>query len=125
MRPAAEDLERRRPVWEALSDLFLDTELHELHYRYIARVIAESGYSPAEVQSILWEEVFPVVEWNLRDPAGVWEGFRVEWLEWRILGQEGAQRASDQPSTARIIREAWREVCRYLPAHPQASGDLP
>jgi hypothetical protein len=27
MKPAADDIDNRRPVWEALSELFLDTEL--------------------------------------------------------------------------------------------------
>ena len=66
----SEDLLRRRPVWQALSDLFLDTELTEAFYRYIARTVIESGYGPAEIRGILWDEVFPVLELNLRHPAG-------------------------------------------------------
>jgi hypothetical protein len=116
MSTVPEDLARRRPVWEALSDLFLDTELTEAFYRFIARKVVESGYNPEEIRNILWDEVFPVIEFNLRHPAGVWDGFRVEWLEEKILGPGGRQTAAQQPGTARIIREAWSEVCRYLPS---------
>src|SRR5690242_10466335 len=116
MTPASEDLVRRRPVWQALSDLFLDTEITESFYRFIARTIIESGYSPAEIRTILWDEVFPVIEFNLRHPAGVWEGFRVEWLEEKILGGGERQTAAQQPGTAKIVREAWAELCRYLPS---------
>src|SRR4051812_21049006 len=49
MLEPGEDLRRRRPVWEALSDLFLDTQLQEHDFRYIARVVAESGYTDHEV----------------------------------------------------------------------------
>jgi hypothetical protein len=99
-----------------LSDLFLDTELPEAFYRFIAKTVVESRYRPAEIRSILWDEVFPVIEFNLRHPAGVWEGFRVEWLEARILGSGERQTAEQQPGTARIVREAWSKVCRYLPS---------
>jgi mRNA interferase MazF len=115
MKAALEDLVRRRPVWEALSDLFLDTELTESFYRFIARRIIESGYTPAEVHSILWGEVFPVIEFNLRHPAGVWEGFRGDWLQEQILDSGKKQTAAQQPGTARIVSEAWIEVCLYLP----------
>src|SRR5437762_2719808 len=115
MTTASEELVRRRPVWQALSDLFLDTELTEAFYRFIARTVVDSGYSPAEIRSILWDEVFPVIEFNLRHPAGVWEGFQMEWLEEKILGADERQTAQQQPVTARIVQEAWSEVCRYLP----------
>src|SRR5215470_14456729 len=115
MTPASEDLARRRPVWEAMSDLFLDTELDERSYRFIARRAIASGYAPEELHYILWEEVFPVVEWNLRHPVGEWAGFRIEWLEERILGTGPKQTAEQQPEIAKWIREAWDEVCRCFP----------
>lgn len=122
MRIAAEDLERRRPLWEALADLFLDTELQEYHYRFVATRVLESAYTATEVQEILWDEVFPVIEWNLRHPAGVWSGFRVESLQEAILGGGKKETASAQPATAKIVREAWAEVCRYLPEAYRCGG---
>jgi hypothetical protein len=43
MLPPDRDLERRRPVWEALADLFLDSALDEPAYRFIAgRIVASA-----------------------------------------------------------------------------------
>jgi len=52
------EIERRLPVWEAMSDLFLDTEITEDRYRYIARRVIESGYGKEEVERILWLKSF-------------------------------------------------------------------
>ncbi len=65
MLPPDRDLERRRPVWEALADLFLDAALDEPAYRFIAGRIVASGYSAPEVHAILWDEVFAAVAANL------------------------------------------------------------
>jgi hypothetical protein len=115
MTPASDDLARRHPVWEALSYLFLDTELDDNDYRHVARAVVASGFTPAEVRRILWEEVFPVLEFNLRHPAGEWVGFRGEWLQALILGRGERQTADQQPGTAGAVRAAWAEVCWFLP----------
>jgi hypothetical protein len=39
------ELQSRAPVWEALSDFWLDTELVDFEFDYIARVISDSPYS--------------------------------------------------------------------------------
>jgi hypothetical protein len=77
------DIVARRPVWEALSTLFLDTDV-SLDRAFRARVLAESPYSVAELETILADEVFPVCGWNLFGIAGEWAGFDPEWLEERI-----------------------------------------
>jgi hypothetical protein len=76
-----DDLERRLPVWHALSDLFLDTELQDEDYRYIARTLNQSGYDKAELRRILDLEVAPAFAFNLFDIAGDWEG----WTEAQVL----------------------------------------
>ena len=45
MLPPDRDLERRRPVWEALADLFLDTTLDDADRRFVAERIVASGLS--------------------------------------------------------------------------------
>jgi hypothetical protein len=71
-------------VWEALSTLFLDTDVSLLrHYR--AEILTASPYSLPEIEEILADEVFPVCHWNLLSIAGEWAGFDPEWLEKRIL----------------------------------------
>lgn len=84
MKPAAEDLEHRRPVWEALSSLFLDTDTSLLRSWRVG-ILAASPYSIEELQEILVDEVYPVCRSNLFSIAGEWAGFDPEWLENRIL----------------------------------------
>ncbi|WP_446692545.1 DUF7079 family protein [Rhizobium mongolense] len=48
---------REAPVWHALSNWFLDTELQAEHCRQTAEVLAISGYSSVEPPSILESEV--------------------------------------------------------------------
>ena len=77
------DLANRRPVWEALSTLFLDTDISLLR-EYRAKLLAESPYEIDEIERILRDEVFPVCSWNMLSIAGEWAGFEPEWLEARI-----------------------------------------
>jgi hypothetical protein len=78
------DLEARRPVWEALSTLFLDTDI-SLVRDYRAKALADSPYPIEDLELILRNEVFPVCSWNLLSVAGVWAGFDLDWLEERII----------------------------------------
>ena len=66
------EIERKLPVWTALSNLFLDTELQDWEYRSIARTLRSSGYSPVQLRSILVEEVAPAFVFNFFDVAGEW-----------------------------------------------------
>ncbi|MCH9650186.1 MAG: hypothetical protein K0U98_18255 [Deltaproteobacteria bacterium] len=68
---------RRRPVWEALSDLFLDTETRWYLPR-IAWVLVQSEYSKEELEQIWRFEVVPSYWWNLFDIAGEWGGFPMD-----------------------------------------------
>lgn len=72
--------EDRLTIWRALSDLFLDTELDDTTYQYIARTINESDFTLSEIEQILWYEVYPVLSNNLRSVAGVWDGWSDAWL---------------------------------------------
>lgn len=73
------ELVTRKPIWVALSDLFLDTDV-TLSYDYIVRVCAESRYTTEELKFILDNEVAPAVSDNLLSVAGEWAGFDEEWL---------------------------------------------
>jgi hypothetical protein len=116
------EIEHRLPLWRALSDLFLDTELDEVTYRHIARVVVEAGTAPQEIDRILWDEVFPALADNLRIVAGEWAGFDDDWLVKRVTGVSNGSIASlgtggliSVGDTRKIIADAWRQVCRYLP----------
>ena len=75
-------LEDRRLVWEALSELFLDTDT-TLFEKYIIEKLAYSPYSIAEIEEIFIQEVTPVCMWNMF--WWEWVGFNPEWLESEIL----------------------------------------
>lgn len=77
---SSQELQSRTPVWEALADFWLDTELVDYEFDHIARVIAESPYSMAEIRDIHDYEVAPAVSGNLACVAGEWAGFDSEWL---------------------------------------------
>lgn len=64
-----EELLRRRPVWEAMSDLFLDTETR-WSVPSVARRCAESGYDDEALERIFWAEVFPEAIDHLLQVAG-------------------------------------------------------
>ncbi len=70
-----DDLARRKPVWIALSDLWLDTEIQGTDLHRIAEVLRASGYTTDELHGIYLYEVAPMVYHNLRNVAGEWTGF--------------------------------------------------
>ena len=93
-KPKLPDIERRRPVWLALSEFYLDTELSNEDLKRIKGVFAASGFSMDEIQDIERDEVRPVVGANLLSVAGVWSGFDQEWLSEAMI-----QRISKGPPT--------------------------
>ena len=109
MLPPDQDLPNRRPVWEALSDLFLDTELSDPIREGLARDLAASPYALDELHAILRDEVYPVCKTNLLSVAGNWSGFDLDWLEARILAR-------------RPVR--WRWPSRLSPIWRAVSADV-
>jgi hypothetical protein len=79
------EIARRSPVWRALSDLFLDTELQPYDHRHIAEVICRAGYSLAEAEAILRNEVAPIFFTNMLSPAGEWVPWSEDFVRDRIL----------------------------------------
>ena len=84
MKFEAVDLEKRKPLWTAFSDLWLDTEVSQITLNYIAREMKASGYSLAELKHIYQHEVAPVIYQNLLVVAGEWDGFDQTWLHDKI-----------------------------------------
>lgn len=81
------DIEQRKPIWIALSEFYLDTELDDAALRHIAFIIIDSPYTFEEVKRINKYEIFPVLQSNLLRPAGVWAGFDEKWLVERITSR--------------------------------------
>ncbi len=101
MKPATEDLENRRRAWEALSDLYLDTDT-SLSRQWRAQILAASPYSLDELEHILIEEIHPACRANLLCVAGEWAGFDMEWLEARILRRSRSRWPFHRFSLARL-----------------------
>ena len=74
------EFERRKPLWTAFSEFWLDTELADDDLQRIAQTAAGSGYTIAELRDIYLYEVAPVVSPNLLTVAGEWSGFDEHWL---------------------------------------------
>lgn len=81
------NIEQRQPIWIALSDFYLDTELDDAALRNIAFTIIDSTYTFDEVKRINKYEVFPILQTNLLSVAGVWTGFDEEWLVEKIISR--------------------------------------
>lgn len=80
---------RKKAVWQALSDLYLDTELSEAQLEGIYQTLKSSGFSLKEIEFINLNEVAPVLQSNLLSVAGEWTGFDQEWLTAAITRRLG------------------------------------
>ncbi len=103
-----QQLAQRRPIWDTLGDLYLDTDTRPDLPR-MARVLAESGLSVAELNTIWQREVTPALIDNLSLVAGEWAYFPLDWLEGRIVRRQVYLR---QPHVQRLLR--WSPLTRWL-----------
>jgi hypothetical protein len=88
MKNPADDLDSRRPVWDAISEFYLDTELGADDLERIANVLRSSPYSEAELDHIMFGEVFPILIPNMWSVAGAWAGFDLDSLQAAILQRQ-------------------------------------
>jgi hypothetical protein len=63
-----------------MSDLYLDEETTVGGYLWIAERLSLSGLSLEELDLIFFNEVHPVLCWNLKAVAGHWGVFDKEWV---------------------------------------------
>src|SRR5688500_14689835 len=82
---AAEEIVRRNSRSIASSRFNPDTELEHNDFLQIATILSARGYSLEQLKRINYEEVAPVVSFNLMSVGGVWNGFHEDWLENEIL----------------------------------------
>jgi hypothetical protein len=80
-----QQIQKRRPLWVALSELWLDTELSAEDLEHIGRVMADSDLTIEQLRHVYLVEVAPVVSPNLLMVAGEWAGFDEEWLCSKIM----------------------------------------
>lgn len=80
MKKISYNIDERKPIWLALSQLYLDTELQGFDFQNIANIINQSPYNLEQVKKIDHLEVFPILYANLIVTAGVWDEFDSDWL---------------------------------------------
>lgn len=103
------ELARKRPIWIALSELFLDTEVRASLPR-IALKALQLGIDEEELWETLECEVAPVLSSNLLSPAGEWACFDEEWLCQKITaGGPGGRRNVLERIANRAARFYYRE----------------
>ena len=99
------EFERRKPVWTAFSEFWLDTELEDSGLRSIARIAAASGYSVAELRDIYLYEVAPVVSKEARKRAE----HRSIWLRFWIFVRIGRWLMTD------VTDSKWHRMISLIP----------
>lgn len=111
-------LEIKKPLWIALSDLFLDTELSENDLICLAKKIKESLLPIEDVKEILMEEVLPVCIPNMKIVAGEWEAFNEDWLVDSIqnLTRPNALQRMMHKKDFRFIKDDWNKIIIKLKA---------
>ncbi len=80
MKSPTANLDNRKAIWIALSEFYLDIELSDEDFDRTSEIFNASGFSIKELKEIELFEVFPFLQINLYDVAGVWEGFDEDWL---------------------------------------------
>jgi hypothetical protein len=119
-----------------MSELYLDQEHPESWLCHLAKNIASTPYSQAELDQIFFEEVHPVLFGNLLQPAGEWIDFEEEWLTEaiqnhlassketavvpagffakRLRATEQRQREQDLQATMACIHPKWDRMSRLV-----------
>jgi hypothetical protein len=118
------EVARRLPVWIALSEVFLDTRLDALDYRFMASAIRAAGLSPAEARAIFYEDVAPAFAGNLRLVAGQWAGWPDEVVRERVLARRGSwiARMGNRLFDQRLLEREWRKIAAALAEQAQISA---
>jgi hypothetical protein len=106
---AALRLDARRKVWVAISDLFLDAETRRALPR-IARELAASGFTKAQLERILAYEAIPEFGGNLLHFMGEWAvlDLNEESLTRRALCTPGRLSRWRWAAAASMVAPSWR-----------------
>jgi hypothetical protein len=116
MTSAESIADARAPVWNALSELFLDTELQSEDHERIAKILAASPYSDQKLEAILRFEVTPVLKANLMCVAGEWAGFDEAWMREKMTPLID-QRPLFSFGVFWMVREHWKSILNRVSAH--------
>lgn len=79
------DIEKYKKAWHAISSIYLDINLKEFQFKYIAEELSETGFTEDQLNDIYYYDIAPVCHTNAIDPAGEWVEFDQDWLSSEIL----------------------------------------
>jgi hypothetical protein len=105
-----EELTRRRPLWQSMSDLFLDTETR-WDVPFVARRCAESGYDDTILERIFWIEVFPEAIGNTLSIAGEWCALDLSEAALVARAKSGRMPWLRRWLSGHMVEAEWRAVC--------------
>ncbi|GAA4006368.1 hypothetical protein GCM10022631_17240 [Deinococcus rubellus] len=100
------ELAVHRPVWDALGELFLDTDTRP-SLPLIARTLVESGLDEVALDEIWREEITPALHFNLTLVAGEWAYFDLDWLEDRIMRRRAIRHRLERWSFSKLFVRVW------------------
>jgi hypothetical protein len=123
-----DEIAARMPLWCALSDLFLDTQMQRQDYEAIARAAREGGFSVEQVRDIFEHEVFPALAFNLMSVAGEWAGFDPDFVRERILltlGRPQATRFLTGGLKKQLLAEEWPRMLAVMEGREPDLSDAP
>jgi AAA+ superfamily predicted ATPase len=110
------EIARRLPVWCAMSDAFLDTELDAHNYRHMADVVRAQGFTIAEAEAIFRSEVAPAFAANLLSVAGEWAGWSEQTVRAHVLATMNQPFAGLVPRVMlnRVLGAEWAQISAHL-----------
>ncbi len=122
--PTEEQICERLPIWEALSEFFLDDELTGEDHHRIAMVLARSKYTEEQIHGILRHEVYPACSLNLVSVAGAWGTWGEDWIRERIAPRYDRRPRLYLPAfNWDGITEHWRVVLSMIREHRSKTQD--
>ncbi len=98
------EIKERFPVWNVLSEFWLDGYLVESDYERIAEKLKASPYKKEVLFKICIYEVAPAVSSNLLSIAGEWGAFDPEWLKEQIVKKSPSQNSYLEPGIWRKFK---------------------
>lgn len=123
-----DEVAARMPLWCALSELFLDTEMQVQDYEAVARAARAGGFSVEQVRDILAREVFPAFAFNLMSVAGEWTGFDPDFVRARILRtlkHPGATWLLSRGLRTRLLAQEWPRVRAAMEGREPDLSEVP
>lgn len=81
----------------------------------IVDVSSNSKYSLKEIEVIYWNEVYPVVRWNMWClPIPDWEGYNIDWLSEKIIKRQDFKKPLKKSRFKFYAYKRWQELEREI-----------